>query len=194
PVASPRDRLGAHDRRHLLSPKTNQFLERSRELLRLHVVGVPLEGCVAPGGVHRILPGPASPTQAREIDVVDAVGFETLPQRVLPVLRVSTRLGNGADIGEPLDAVDPEELDKLLDRAGGMANGVDRIPHGSRFRRLQAAADVEGRRGWYHAGDSSLSTSNPGSRQWLYQPSRTTAHPARPVPQPLHARPSRHAR
>ena len=88
-VASPGDRLGAHQGHPFLVRALQQLLKTLLELGRQHVIGVPLEGGILPARVGSIGPAPAQPPEPGHVDVADAGLPEGLRERVAAELRVA---------------------------------------------------------------------------------------------------------
>ena len=72
----------------------------------------------------------AQATEGFAVGVGEAGGAEGLLERFAVVLRVVARLGDGADVDEPPDAVRLEHFDEGVDGPRGMADGADeRLVH-----------------------------------------------------------------
>lgn len=104
-----------------------EHLDRVLEFPRLHVIRVTPEPLVAPRGIHRILARLAEAPEPRKMAVGDAVLRQERVQPVLPELRVPTRGGDGADVGELADAV---RLEQPEERGGCVHRVTDCVDHG----------------------------------------------------------------
>src|SRR5581483_8347536 len=124
-VAPPGHGLGAHDRGAPPPGELNEFVDRGRELWRLHVVGIAAEAVVAPRAVDGIRARPAQAAELGRVQVLDAgLAHRDLEGR-LGEVRHAPRSGRGADVDEGAHVVAPQQLDQVLRRARGVTDRQD---------------------------------------------------------------------
>ena len=156
-MAAPRNRLGAHqDGRRCSLRELDGAVERCGECLRLHVVGVAAEACVAPAEIDRITVWMAQAAEIFHVDVADSDALQGLGKRVRVELRIAARFRDGADIEELPDGVRAQQIEEFVDRACGVADGENRERtffargnHGLAFHhsaRMDAHSPWQGRR------------------------------------------------
>ena len=133
-MASPRDRLGTHDRRFSQTANFHEFAKSLLKWRSLHIVRESPEGRVAPTEIGGILLRVAKPTQRVEMRVSDPTFFERSRERRFIELWIMPGFGNGSDIDHFLNPMGLEQVDELADAASGVADGEQR-----RSNRLDAA-------------------------------------------------------
>src|SRR6185312_17387021 len=106
--------LGAHDRAAALASQGAQLLESGAKLGRTRVVGIRAKRLVPPERVGRgLLAAVAASAEGRHV----AVGYSRRPeiflQRRTVELRVGSRAGEGADVGQQIGGSLTEEGDEL---------------------------------------------------------------------------------
>ena len=104
-MASPRYGFGAHDRNWLASSHFGQRLQALFEFRRLHIVGEPAEGEIAPACIERIFSRMTQAAQLGHVRVADVCALQRVRQLVHIELRIVARSGNLAHVYQPLDAV-----------------------------------------------------------------------------------------
>ena len=124
-MAAPGYSLGAHDGRGSGGGEVDQRLEIVAELGRLHVIGEPPEGSVAPGAVDRVGTRLAEPAESGHVVIVDPVCLETFRERLAIELRVEAGARDGADVDQLTDPVNLQEVDEFRDRSRGVPDGAD---------------------------------------------------------------------
>src|SRR5882724_7522844 len=97
--------FGGCPSRRSLTNNVEQALDSFLELLRLHVIGVPAERRVAPGGVARVWVGFSFAAQLREMFVTDSVRVQRFRQHVLVELRITLGARPRAHVDQQLDLV-----------------------------------------------------------------------------------------
>ena len=104
-MAAPRHGLGAHDGHRLDVADFNQSLQALFEFGRLHIIGEPAEGEIAPTGVERILTGMAKSPKLRKVSVADVCAEQGRAQLIAIELGIVTGAWNRPHIDQPADAV-----------------------------------------------------------------------------------------
>jgi hypothetical protein len=125
-VATPRNRLGAHDDRSSISRERNDALNGRFEFGSLHVVGVSAERIVFPRAVDRVLARMAQTAEAGFVLVRNSVNRKRSGHYVPIVLRVPPGLRDRSDIHQIVHAVGAKHRNELVERMRGVADGVDR--------------------------------------------------------------------
>src|ERR1035437_633426 len=73
-MTAPRHRFSAHQDDSVLVRQADQFFEALRKLGRLHVIGIPSKGSIAPAYVERIALRMTQPAKSRHVNISQA-GF-----------------------------------------------------------------------------------------------------------------------
>src|SRR5947208_1528857 len=141
-MATPPDCFGAHDRdRAGARSNVEQSLDWFLELLRLHVVAVPAERSVAPGGVARVCLGFSFAAQFTKMFVTNSVRDQRFRQRVPIELRIPLRAWPCAHVGQHSDLIFLEQRNEFVDRPCGVAHGPD-SHHSSKRRRFTTSGQI----------------------------------------------------
>ena len=124
-MAAPRNSLGAHESHSLCRSELHHLRQRFLKLDRLHVIGKAPEAGIAPCGVHGVFAGFSQPTEQLQMAVLDSLNLKG----VFQVLGIEVRHVPGSryssHIEEQFNSVMLKKFLKLIERAGGVANGVD---------------------------------------------------------------------
>src|SRR5688500_13416760 len=119
--------LRTHDGGSLRARQRRQFLDGLFELGREHVIGVAVERLHAPGAVGRVRQPPTTAaSQSRKVDVVNARFGQGFTQLFLTKLRMPSRAGKAADVGQALDRLRRKQLEERFDLVSRMTEGPDR--------------------------------------------------------------------
>src|SRR6185369_2632440 len=125
-MAAPGHRLGAHQDDPLTGRQFDALADRRLERRRLHVIGEPSKTAVAPSEVDRVGTGPPQSPQTWHVRVPDMSGRQRCGEPVIGKLWIVTRAWNLPYVHQMLDLVPGQELEKRVDRPGGMANRENR--------------------------------------------------------------------
>src|SRR5579872_6161590 len=134
-MASPPDRLRAHDGRARRMAKLAQFFEAQPEVLAHRVIGVVVEARVVPEAVdfgRDVALVSSEPAELGQMLVADADGAKRSGKDVAVKLRVGSRAWNRPHVDDELDLRGFDERRELLDRAGGVSDGEERVGHRGR--------------------------------------------------------------
>ena len=134
PVASPGNSFRAHQGDSLRRRQLKTLFEGILKLRRLHVVGIAAKARIAPSHVRRVLPRPTETAEPGHVRISDACALKRLGQLILPELRIVARLGDGADVNQPLYPVRGEQIKEFVDRTCRMPDGEDRHTGSLAFR------------------------------------------------------------
>jgi hypothetical protein len=124
-VASPPERLGAHDRGLPFARHALELGDGGREIGGLHVVGVPAKACVSPAAVRGVAGRPPPAAELLHVQVADALGRERGLEALAGEVWKTPRAGNDPDIDQLLDFVPAQKRDEVRQRMGRMADGVE---------------------------------------------------------------------
>src|SRR5690606_8123221 len=104
------------------------LLERGLELFAEGVIGVVVEGLTLPEAIdlrRDLLRAAPQAPQRRKMPIADLDGLQVAGEDILVVLGIGARLRHRAHIGEKPHFRQPQEADKLLDRAGRVPDGEE---------------------------------------------------------------------
>src|SRR5713226_5095637 len=116
-MTAPRHCFRAHDYGVFLTRQVQQMRKGVAKFVGGHVVGVTAEGKVTPAEVYGIFFCVPEPAETFHVQVVDSLLATRSRKRIGIELRDAPRLGNAADIDEPLNAMRREQGQKFLDRS-----------------------------------------------------------------------------
>ena len=118
--------LGAHVRGPRLIGELEQVGDRALELRREHVVGIIAKTIVADRNVRGIIADVFAATAKFFHPAISNAGSRKgFLQRLAIELRQTTRHGKRTDIHEGLNRMGLENFDEFVERAGGMADGIE---------------------------------------------------------------------
>ena len=104
-MASPRNRLGAHNGGPLGFGSLHQLAQAGGKLASLHVVGIATKAGVAPSGVWGVWTRTAQAAQVFHVQVADPSATKRRSDPVSIKLRIVAGTRNGAHIDESLHSV-----------------------------------------------------------------------------------------
>lgn len=113
PVTAPPENFRAHDRGPKTPRRHHELEETPCKFFTGHVVGVTLEAWLAPSGVRSARDRPASASEGRDPEVGHSRSVQRILECRLSVLRLASRAGKATDIGQELDPVRREQLEKV---------------------------------------------------------------------------------
>lgn len=131
-VASPPDRLRAHDGRTRASGETLEIRKCNFELCALHVIGVPSERVVTPYRVRRIRKRATSAAELRHRAIADSCGAEMPRQLGRREVWMLFGTRESSHVAENVDLIRTQDPREFV----GASIGVADRPH-SRRTRLQ---------------------------------------------------------
>jgi hypothetical protein len=123
-VASPGYRFGTHQGATLPAGKLHDVLHVRGEFGCLHIVRVSAKRSISPAAVDGILAGMPKSAEARQMTIHDAHDPQGIRQCFPVELRIFSRAGNSADIQDMADFISPQQIEKLVQRMGGMPDGA----------------------------------------------------------------------
>jgi hypothetical protein len=113
-MTAPPDGLGTHDGRRDRFPKHQQIFERTIELRRQHVIGIPSEAGIFPGAVWRIRPRAPKPSKTGKCAILDPLLPEQRSERITGKVWMPTRSGYRTNIGKLPNAMCVQERQKFV--------------------------------------------------------------------------------
>ena len=122
-VTAPPDGLCAHHSRQPACRKFQQRIKPGAEGCGRHVIGIPTKTVFTPPGIRRVGSWLAASAELGKVTIRDAVKLQKIRELVGVEVRIPAGSRERADIGELLDAVGTEELQKRLRRMGRMTDG-----------------------------------------------------------------------
>ena len=131
-MASPPHALRAHDRDAPRATLGAELIEGASEIRGQGVIGVVVEAAVLPPrvGLEGHVPAHRASTRQRLFATVgDPRVLQGRSQRVLVELRVPLRAGETPHVDDTLHAALLHEPEELVDRAGGVPDGEERLRH-----------------------------------------------------------------
>lgn len=131
PVASPWDRLRAHDRRRPLRREREEGVERGIEHRRLHVVGEPSKRRVPPSPIgRRACTRVAASAEMRHVPVIDSAVAQGFAERIFVELRVVPRARDCPHVDHLLNAVCAKNGDEFFEFVRRVTDGECRHASG----------------------------------------------------------------
>src|SRR5207237_1206641 len=127
PMTSPRDCFGAHDRGDFVTGEKR--VDGVAKFVAGHVIGVRAELLVAPRGVGRVDARLTTSAELLNVNVFDADLRQCRRQRLAREMRIASRAGIAANVGEAFDAVFAKERDEFVELARRMADGENALSH-----------------------------------------------------------------
>ena len=128
-VAAPVDGFRTHVGRDFLLREAEQLLDAVAKVVGGHVVGVVAEAFITERGVWgfgRLL-APAPSSEAFEPNVIDAGFIKAGREGFAVEVRIFSRAGEAADIGQALDAVPREEGEERFEGKRGVTDRIDGV-------------------------------------------------------------------
>src|SRR6185295_1085084 len=122
-MAAPPEDLRAHDSGSNTPCQGQKLHQAGGKLLAAHIVGVTPECRVPPTGVRSVRGRPATASQVRKPDVIDSRSVERGLEERLLILRLASGAGKAPNIGDLLDPIRREHLEKVSEWAGGVSHG-----------------------------------------------------------------------
>ena len=128
-MAAPPEDLRAHDRGSETPCECQKFEETGGKLFTGQIVGITPKCRMSPSRVRSIRDGLAAASQVRKPDVADPRSVERGLECQLLRLRLASGAGKASDIGDKLDSIHGEYLEKVCEWAGGVPHGPHRQGH-----------------------------------------------------------------
>jgi hypothetical protein len=129
PMAPPRHRLSAHNRRRLSSRQLLQTRQSRKKLIRLHIIRKSSKTRIVPTHIRRIRLRMTQPSQLFQMQVSNPRSPQ-MPRQSFPIeLRVVPRTWNTPHIHHALYAMRPQHLNKFGKRPRRMSNRKNRSLH-----------------------------------------------------------------
>lgn len=125
-VATPPNRLGAHDDRAFGFRIVHKGFKRGRKLRRFHVICVCTKRFVTQSGIFGIRVRAASPTEIDRVAVRDTACGQGSRECLGAVLRIVTTAGKTPNVNERYNCKCTQRFEKRIDRRSTMSNRVER--------------------------------------------------------------------
>jgi len=109
--------------------ESTSFVDRFAELIGGHVIGVRAELLVAPRHVARVGKRLPSAAELGHVDVLDPLGRERKRECFARKMRIATRAGIAADVGQAFDSVLFQQGNEIGEVAGGVSYRKKLLSH-----------------------------------------------------------------
>jgi hypothetical protein len=127
-VTTPGHRLRAHDRGGRLGCESQQRVQARGEFRRLHVIRVPTKARVHPTPIETPVLQRFTKAAERGQPAIGNGPVLKCPREALTrKLRIVSRFGDGADVGQGRNSVPGQNPEKTIQRQGGMADRQHRL-------------------------------------------------------------------